>query len=64
MAKKKAAKPDLHRSQHMVRLPADVFAAMRALAEENDRPLTREIVRMLTAGLVAEGRWPKSNTST
>ena len=65
MAKKKqgpagphGAKRDQHRSKNMVRIPDDVFEAVRRLAEQNDRPITREIRQALIAWLEAKGCWP------
>jgi hypothetical protein len=57
MAKKKP-KGDAHRSPHLVRIPVDVFEAIRRLAEKNDRPITREIRQALIAWLEAKGEWP------
>ncbi len=57
MAKKKAdPKTDRHKSGTMVRVPDDVFGPIRELAEENDRPITREIRQALIAWLEAKGR--------
>jgi hypothetical protein len=56
MAKKKAGKADQHRSKNMVRLTDDVYQAMKSLAEESDRPLTREIRQALLAWLELKGR--------
>ena len=47
-----------HRGKAMVRIPADVFDAMRRLADKNDRPLTREIRQALIAWLESKGEWP------
>lgn len=61
MSKKKpSSEPskDQHRSPHMVRLAADVYEAMKSLAAENDRPMTREIRQALIAHLEAAGHWP------
>jgi hypothetical protein len=69
MSKKKTGEPapapakkDQHKSSNMVRLPDDVYLAMKAEAEANDRPLTREVVRALTAYLEARGKWPPTST--
>ena len=56
--KVEGGKGDQHRSNHLVRIAPDVFRAMKALAEENDRPLTREIRQALIAWLEDQGRWP------
>jgi hypothetical protein len=58
-----SSKKDQHRSPHMVRLSAEVYQAMKALAEENDRPMTREVQQALIAHLKAAGKWPPA-TST
>jgi predicted HicB family RNase H-like nuclease len=55
---------DRHLSGKMVRLSEDLHAQMVRLAERNDRPLTREIRRVLVAALEAEGLWPPPGTST
>lgn len=59
MAKKKPEpKPDRHKGGHMVRIPDDVYEPTRELADENDRPLTREIRQALIAWLKANGKRP------
>ena len=71
MSKKKSddpapepAKKDQHRSPYMVRLAEDVFRAMKELAEEENRPMTREVRQALIQYLESKNRWPKGGTST
>lgn len=63
MAKKRTTdgKGDQHRSNHLVRLSPDVFEAMKSLADENDRPMTREVRQALVAWLKSKGRWPEQD---
>lgn len=60
MAKKKGdeAKGDRHKGGRMVRIPDDVFEQMRQLADEGNRPITREIRQALIEYLTARDRWP------
>jgi predicted transcriptional regulator len=60
MSKKKPAdrSEDRHASTRMVRLPVEWHEALKALAREQDRSLTRELLRAVAAHLKAHGKEP------
>jgi hypothetical protein len=65
MAKKKSrpeskpeVPPDRHLSKTMVRLPVDVHAQLKKLAERNHRPLSWELRMVLIKHLEENGLWP------
>jgi hypothetical protein len=58
MSKKRAAprgQQEAPQPYRLVRVPIDLYRRMKALAERNDRPTSREIRRALEAHLRAEG---------
>lgn len=59
MGKKKSGPArDKHKPAHMVRLRPDLFGLLKALADEGNRPLTRELQAAVIAWLEQNGRWP------
>lgn len=54
----KDRKKDRHRSGQMFRQDEDVMNLMRQLAEQGNRPLSREIRAALIAWLTTKGMWP------
>lgn len=49
---------DRHAPNHMIRVPADIYEALSGLAQDNDRPVSREVQRALLDWLARHGRAP------
>jgi len=72
MAKKKAQDErradsragDRHAPNHMIRVPADIYEALSGLAQDNDRPVSREVQRALLDWLARHGRAPVRDDTT
>lgn len=73
MARKKPPRPpegpsgreeDRHKSATLVRLAGDVAGALKQLAEEEDRPLTRVVRQAMIEFLRGRGKWPPRGSST
>lgn len=60
VARKKQAKAggDRHRETAHVRLPGAYHAMLREIAQENDRAMSRELLRALDAHFRAHGKEP------
>jgi predicted DNA-binding protein len=54
MSKKKAAQ-DRHSPHRLVRVPIDLYERLKALADRNDRPVSRELKRAIEGHLRSEG---------
>jgi plasmid stability protein len=58
MAKKRGKPKDQHRHRNMIRLPDDLYQALKALAVRNGRPLAWEARMAVVAHLKASGEGP------
>jgi predicted HicB family RNase H-like nuclease len=59
-SKKKPAEPpkDQHKAKKMFRVDDDLHAVYKALAERNDRPMSRELRAALIKHAREQGMWP------
>ena len=52
---------DQHAAKKMFRVEDDIHAGYKALAEKNDRPMSREVRAALIKHLKDNGLWPPPN---
>jgi hypothetical protein len=55
---------DRHKARKTISLEPGLYAHLQALADRNDRPLAREVRRILIDHLKREGLWPPPDETT